>query len=226
MKRPNSMAVITLAVFASLALFPVSQATADTIMFSDSVALQPTNFNSSVSVPKFNPALGTLTKVIFELSGHVEGQAKFESLDASPTTISMQLAAQVKLQRPDLSSLVVALPLAMTMDNASAFDGLMDFGGTSGKTYPALAGNDNEMSMTTAPLDLALFTGMGNIMLPVMATGASTGSGAGNLLLQFSTSASANVMVTYDYTVPEPATAGLLGLGALASVRRRRRVAA
>jgi hypothetical protein len=217
------MVVVTLAVFASLALLPLSQATADTIMFSDSVALQPTNFNSSVSVPKFNPALGTLTKVIFELSGHVEGQAKFESLDAGATTISMQLAAQVKLQRPDLSSLVVAFPLAMTSDNASAFDGVMDFGGTSGKTYPALAGDDNEMSMTTAPLDLALFTGMGNIMLPVMATGASSGSGAGNLLLQFNTSASSDVTVTYEYTViPEPATAMLVSLGALGLFRRRR----
>ena len=47
MKRPNSKAAVTLAVFASLSLLPVSQATADTIMFSDSVALQPTNFNSS-----------------------------------------------------------------------------------------------------------------------------------------------------------------------------------
>lgn len=223
MKRLNSMAAVTLAVFASLALLPVSQTSADTIMFSDSVALQPTNFNSSVSVPKFNPGLGTLTKVIFELSGHVEGQARFESLDAGPTTISMQLAAQINLQRPDLSSLVVALPLAMTMDNATAYDGTMDFGGTSGKTYPALAGNDLEMSMTTAPLDLALFTGVGNIMLPVMATGASSGSGAGNLLLQFNTSASSEVTVTYEYTViPEPATAMLVSLGALGLFRRRR----
>lgn len=223
MNRLNSKAMVALAVLASVTLLPVTQATADTIMFSDSVALQPTNFNSSVTVPKFNPALGTLTKVIFELSGHVEGQAKFESLDASPTMISMQLAAQVKLQRPDLSSLVIALPLAMTMDNASAFDGTMDFGGTSGKTYPALAGDDLEMSMTTAPVDLALFTGPGNIMLPVMATGASSGSGAGNLLLQFSTSASSDVTVTYEYTViPEPATALLISLGAMGLFRRRR----
>ena len=223
MKRPNSKAAVTLAVFASLSLLPVSQATADTIMFSDSVALQPTNFNSSVSIPKFNPGLGTLTKVIFELSGHVEGQAKFESLEAGPTTISMQLAAQVNLQRPDLTSLVVALPLAMTMDNASAFDGTVDFGGTSGKTYSALAGDDNEMSMTTAPLNLALFTSIGNIALPIMTTNASSGNGAGNLLLQFNTSASGDVTVTYEYIViPEPATAMLVSLGAMGLFRRRR----
>jgi len=215
-----------LAVVAVVAMSAVSAAQADTIMFSDNVALQSTNFMTSVTLPKFDPSLGTLDKVTLKLAGHVEGMAQFESLDADPATVDMELAAEIKLQRPDLSTLVITLPLVMTTDNVTAFDGMIDFGGTSGKSYPLLTADDMNSVMTMSMMDLALFTGPGNIMLPVMATGASTGSGAGNLLLQFSTSASANVMVTYDYTVPEPATAGLLGLGALASVRRRRRVAA
>ncbi|OWY71265.1 hypothetical protein B7486_11760 [cyanobacterium TDX16] len=215
-----------LAVVAVVAMSTVSAAQADTIMFSDNVALQPTNFMTSVTLPKFDPSLGTLDKITLKLSGHVEGMAQFESLDADPATVDMELAAQIKLQRPDLSTLVITLPLVMTTDNVTAFDGLIDFGGTSGKSYPLLTADDVDSVMTMSMMDLALFTGPGNIMLPVMATGASTGSGAGNLLLQFSTSASANVMVTYDYTVPEPATASLLGMGAFAAVRRRRRVAA
>jgi hypothetical protein len=215
-----------IAVVAVVAMSAVSAAQADTIMFSDNVALQSTNFMTSVTLPKFDPSLGTLDKVTLKLSGHVEGMAQFESLDADPATVEMELAAEIKLQRPDLSTLVITLPLVMTTDNVTAFDGMIDFGGTSGKSYPLLTADDMNSVMTMSMMDLALFTGPGNIMLPVMATGASTGSGAGNLLLQFSTSASANVMVTYDYTVPEPATASLLGLGAFAAVRRRRRVAA
>lgn len=215
-----------LAVVAVVAMSAVSATKADTIMFSDNVALQSTNFMTSVVLPKFDPSLGTLDKVTLKLSGHVEGMAQFESLDADPATVEMELAAEIKLQRPDLSTLVVTLPLVMTTDNVTAFDGMIDFGGTSGKSYPLLTADDVDSVMTMSMMDLALFTGPGNIMLPVMATGASTGSGAGNLLLQFSTSASANVMVTYDYTVPEPATAGLLGMGAFAAMRRRRRIAA
>ena len=212
-----------LVVIAALGASTVSAARADTIMFMDSVPLQPTNFMSSVTLPKFDPNLGILEKVTVKLAGHVEGMAQFESLDAEPAVVTMELAAEVKLQRPDMSTLVVTLPLIMTMDNATAFDGVIDFAGTSGKSYPLLTADDTNMFMTMDMMDLALFTGPGNIMLPVMATGASTGSGAGNLLLQFSTSASANVMVTYDYIIPEPATAGLLSLGAFTFARRRRR---
>lgn len=196
-------------------------ARADQISFMDTVPLQPTNFNSSVTIPKFDPNLGVLTKVIFKLDGHVEGTAKFESLDSEPAVIDMELAAQITLQRPDMSTLVVSLPLVMTSDNATAFDGLVDFDGTSGKTYAGLMADDLEMAMTMDPGDLALFTGVGDISLPVLAMGASTGSGAGNLLLQFNTSASAGVMVTYCY-IPEPATVALCGVGALGFIRRRR----
>lgn len=215
--------VRALVVIAAIGASTVSAANADIIMFTDTVALQPTNFMSSVTLPKFDPNLGTLDKVTVKLTGHVEGMAQFESLDADAAMVTMELAAEVKLQRPDMSTLVVTLPLIMTLDNVTAFDGVIDFGGTSGKSYPLLTADDTNMFSTMSMMDLALFTGPGNIMLPVMATGASTGSGAGNLLLQFSTNASANVMVTYDYTVPEPATAGLLSLGAFAFSRRRRR---
>jgi hypothetical protein len=201
-------------------------AKADQVTFMASVPLGPTNYNSSVSVSKFDPALGILNKVTFMLTGHVEGSAAFESLDAEPALVEMELAAEITLQRPDLSTLVVALPLVATSDNASAFDGLIDFGGASGKSYAGLANTVSEMSMSMNPLDLLLFTGPagmpGNITLPVVAEGASTGSGAGNLLLQFATSASADVKVTYEYTVPEPATAGLTGLLGVGLLRRRR----
>lgn len=201
-------------------------ATADEIMYMDSVMLQSTNYTSSVTVPRFDPSLGELTKVSFMLNGSVEGSARFESLDAEPAIVEMQLAAELTLQRPDMSTLVVTLPLVMTSDNADAFDGGIDFGGTSGKSYAGLSGSDSDMAMSTLAADLALFTGPafmpGTITLPLTAMGASSGSGAGNLLLQFMTSAGAEVKVTYEYRVPEPASLGLLGLGGLTLIRRRR----
>lgn len=188
--------------------------------------LSTTNWSTSITLPQFDPALGTLNSISFVLFGHVEGTAKFESMDAAPAVITMDLSAMLKLKRPDLTDLVVTIPVASTSDNASAFDGTIDFGGTSGNTYGGLSANDTESATTSTAADKALFTGLGSIVLPVTASGASTGSGAGNLLLQFQTSASAWATVTYDYTaVPEPSSllALMSGLGVIGLAIRRKR---
>ncbi|MCB9463719.1 MAG: choice-of-anchor E domain-containing protein [Candidatus Eisenbacteria bacterium] len=189
-------------VVGALALAGSASANIATVQYDDTVNLASTNWNDTVSFPQFDPNLGTLLSVTFELGGHVEGSAKFESLDNAPATVTMNLAAEIDLQRPDLSSLVTVLPLAATNDNVLAFDGVIDFLGDSGRTYEDLSGDDMESSVTTDSNDLTLFTGNGTIDLPVSAMGASNGSGAGNLILQFATSASASVTVIYEYEEP------------------------
>lgn len=199
-------------------------ASADSVMYNDSIPLSTTNWSSSVTIPQFNPTLGILDSIEFSLAGHVEGDASYESLDAAPATVTLELAAEIELQRPDNSVLVAALPLVQTVENAAAHDGNIDFDGPSGSTFDNLSGDQTEMATLGPPVlpsDLAIFVGFGSISLPVEASGASQGSGAGNLLLQFHTSASADVAVTYNYTVPEPGSLALLTLGALGLLRRR-----
>lgn len=198
-------------------------ANADTISFSGSVPLGTTNWASSITFPKFDPALGTLDSIQFILNGHVEGSAAFENKDAEPATITMNLQAMMQLQRPDSTLLVLTIPVVSTVDSVLAWDGDDDYLGDSGRTYNNLAGDLSNSMTSSLPADLALFTGPGNITLPVIANGASTGSGAGNLLLKFSTSASAGAEVIYNYTVPEPAAAGLMGLAGMFLMPRRRR---
>jgi hypothetical protein len=175
---------------------------ADQVVYTASIPLSTTNWSQTMSIPKFDQAPCTLDSICFELLGHVEGTAKFESLDAAPTTVTMNLAATIKLNRPNNTPLVTCIPLVQTIDNVTAFDGVIDFGGTSGKTYTGLSGNDTESACVSSPADIALFTGPGNILLPTTAVGSSSGSGAGNLILQFATSASAGVQVTYFYHCP------------------------
>ena len=199
-------------------------ALAGSITYTDSIPFQTTNWDLSVSIPKWDPALypgQTLDQVIFSLGGAVKGSIKFESLDAAPATVTTQLKAQITLQRPDLTTLVVVLPVASNTDNVAEYDGITDYAGTSGKTYPSLSASDSETSTSPPPAsDLLLFSGSGNITLPVKAEGQSSGSGAGNLLVQFSSEANADVSVTYVWS-PEPASLGLLALGALTVLRRR-----
>lgn len=215
--------VVVLALVALLA----TVAGATTVQYGPyAVPLSTTNWSSSVWLQMFDPALGTLNSITFGLDGHAEGTAKFESLDAGPATVTMDLSAVLKLQRPDNTDLVVTIPVAHTVDNATAFDGTIDFGGTSGKTYTGLSADKSETATTSTAADKALFTGTGLIQLPSVATGASTGSGAGNLILQFNTLASSSAWVRYDYTaVPEPSSllALMSGLGLMGLAIRRRR---
>jgi hypothetical protein len=196
------------------------------ICYDGSFALARTNWSDNLVIPKFDPALGTLISVSWSVSGNIEGSAAFESLDASATTIQTALSATIRLQRPDATDLQVIIPVAMNSDSASAFDGGIDFGGTSGKTYAGLTASDSGSSSSMSPADLALFTAgfLGEtISLPVSATGSSTGSGAGNLLLLFNTFAGASAEVCYTYEpIPAPSALALLGLGGLVAGRRRR----
>jgi hypothetical protein len=197
--RTLSTRLVTFGVAAVL-VCAAGAAMAGTVTYGGGVSLATTNWSSSITFPKFSPTLGCLDSVCFSLSGHVEGTAKFESLDSGPTTVTMNLAATLTLQRPDLSTLVVTLPAASTSDNVTAFDGLIDFGGTSGRTHLGLSANSTDGRCSSAPSDITLFTGSGNIVLPCVGTGSSNGSGAGNLILQFQTLASAGADVTYWYT--------------------------
>ena len=83
---------------------------ASSVTYSDSIGLATTDWNQNVSVPKFDPALGTLDSITFKLIGHVEGNARFESLDASPAVITMDLKATLTLLRPDLSPILAVIP--------------------------------------------------------------------------------------------------------------------
>lgn len=212
----------------SALLFLCSTAIASTVTYGPaSFGPATTNWSSSLTLPKWDPALfpgQTLTGVSFTLNGSVSGSAKFESLDASPATVNMNLQATITLTDPSSNVLATVIPVASTSDLVSAFDGAIDFGGTSGVSYPALSGSN---SASGSSGNLPLFTGSGNIVLPISASGTSSGSGAGNLITVFATAAGADASVTYTYqAVPEPSTLVLAAFGTLAVVGAclRRRV--
>ena len=60
------------------------QVSAQTITYTDTIPLQPTNWDEQLSLPRFDPALGILTEIEFLLTGEVDGTAKVENLDAAP----------------------------------------------------------------------------------------------------------------------------------------------
>lgn len=208
----------------------VGSAQAATISYNNSIGLTSTNFNSALILPKFNTSLGTLTSINFTLAGNVLASEGLESKDGSPSTINSTVGAQLTLQRPDSSTLVITTPGASFSDGVSAYDGILDFGGTSGISRNNISANATNSGIFTSASDLALFSSLGasNITLNVNGLGTSSASGPGNLIASFSTSASANAQVTYNYNpssaTPEPSSMALMaiGLGAAGLIGRKR----
>ena len=199
---------------------------AESITFSSSIPLQPTNWSNFVSIQQFDPSLGNLDSTSVTLSGTVTGLARFENRDNNPSTVTMHLQTRITLTRPDLSTLVNVLPLAQTSDEVEAFDGIIDFGGASGRTHSNLlsVAHVTMLENSTFRDGASIFIGTGILMLPVTAEGTSFGNGPGNLTVQFISNAAADVIVTYNYHLPEPTTAAMLSIGGLALVRRGRLV--
>jgi len=197
---------------ASTALSVSAQQT-QTQCFTGTIPLQSTNWTNTVSIPKFNGNLGTLQTIQFSLTGNVQGTAQAESQDASPSQVTTSFSASIQLTRPDTSLIVVTLPIANFVDNFSAADGVLDFAGTSGITHANINATDTQMVTSPPPAsDLALFTGVGNIVLPVSATGSSVATGSGNLVTVFQTDASATVQVCYTFLPNTPPTITCPGL--------------
>lgn len=203
---------------------PVAVHAFDVQQFFAAAPLSPTNSNRVISVPQFDPAVGSLEAVELSLWGHVEGSARFESLNGSNRTVTMNLAARIDLTSFDGTLISSVLPITSITDTVSGYDGVLDFAGASGRTFSNLtAGASAPLQSFTDAATLNLFTGSGQMNFPVTGTGASTASGPGNIVYQFSTATSAWVQVTYHYAVvPEPFTAGLLCLSGLLLRRRGR----
>jgi len=177
-----------------------------------------------------NSALGALLSVQVDLLGEVSGDVGVENTSTnSSSTATTELKANVFVQDPGGGTLVTVLPTAQNVDNLTIFDTIIDFGGTSGKSYTGLYNSDTDTN-TYTPGDGAVFSqfqGVGTITLNAFANATSAASGGGNLTSQFNTDAAGEVTITYTYRsgIPEPGTFALFGLGILgigAVIRRRR----
>jgi hypothetical protein len=191
------------ALFLGVALAGSALAGTSTVTFSDSVPLTTTNWNRQVSLTKFDPALGTLISVTLRLDGRIEGQAAVESSDTAPITITTEFRADIQVSRPDNSPLAIVIPQVNNTANLAASDGVLDFAGPSGATFPNLVQSATQTVVSPPPRsDLILFTGPGTIVLPVTAQGTSQAIGSGNVTTSFATKAAATVTVTYLFNPP------------------------
>lgn len=191
------------------------------------VPLQLTNWNQFITIPKFDPTLGTLTLVTVKISANFEASILVENTGPSPSNINAVATVTVT---PSPSPPVVWSLGPMVGGLASgafvtANDGTLDFTGTDTASF----GTSGTLMVTRSfsnPGDLGHFTaGFIGDNWSVNATGTgfvSVTSDSGNVHSQGQSKAGMQVDVTYHY-IPEPTTLAFLTLGLGVMARRRRR---
>ncbi|MFM2063444.1 MAG: hypothetical protein RLZZ507_3114 [Cyanobacteriota bacterium] len=176
-----------------------------------------TDFNETLSLQQFDSSLGTLNSVTLDIVGYINGNAGFESLDASSSLITANIGATLNLTQGG-TTLFSLNPSNSQSYSATAFDGTIDFAGTSGARLDNII--DEEVATRTLTSNLQAFIGSGNIDFLLSAIAQSRVTGSGNIISQIGTLAKGQLTVTYNYDtpnsakVPEPST--LLGFGLVA----------
>lgn len=222
---------ILIPVFAS---FLVSaSASAATVIFTDSFGLATTNWTHLLGTSTFNSALGTLNSATFTFADDVFGTMKAENTGASSSTISASVGGTFEFRKSGSTLLTTNLTSPSQSFSATAFDGVIDYGGSSGFNFgTVLVSGTGVITLTGAALTgLSGFGTLGSVGYDVFATGAtgfSSSSGNGNLSTQSAIQARYNLTTIYDYTpitspVPEPGVVAMFaaGLATVTLLKRR-----
>ena len=182
-------------------------------------------WNKTADIPRFNESVhGTLLQVNITLYVTLHADLRAENTGASGYTLTFDYDGSVTLQRPNTA---VLLSATVSYDNtfeASVYDEIRDWGGTSGVSFLNIIMNNSSSTTLTSPTDLDIFRGTGDVTLPVLARDALVVTGSPNVDQDTDTFGGARVTVEYIY-VPEPAAWTAVVpclLGAFALIRRLR----
>ena len=202
-------------------------ANAATVTFTDSYGLATTNWIHSIAANQFDASLGTLNSATFSFTYDIVQTFRAENTGATADTITPVVGANMLFRKSASTLLNTALTGSSTAFNASAFDGNIDYAGTSGFNFGDLTADNADSITLTGAADLASLTGvgtLGSVGYNVRAFGAgSLQTDNGNLSSAISTQARFHLNVVYEYTaktpppnnVPEPSSLALFGVALL-----------
>jgi hypothetical protein len=161
----------------------------------------------------FSATMGTLTEVDLVTSGSFQSQFSAENLGPTSNAITGTTTGDLAINVPT-GAMPVAIPAVSESFNASAFDGTLDYAGTSGKTFATVTSSSApQTTVLTSPAALAAF--IGHFRIPISVSGHAVGSVAssqGDVASAFRTDSSATITVIYHYIPnlpslePPPAT--------------------
>lgn len=162
----------------------------------------PTNWAQTFTLPKHDPALGALQSVTITARCTLTGQLGLENPSPNAGNYTARLAVFGSIHRPDATVALALEPDVESTLNIGAFDGAIDFAGSSGVLLPNLAATRESHAVLASPADLSWFTAASSgetITLGVTAQGTSVANGPGPIVVVFTTLAAVEVSVCYGY---------------------------
>ena len=187
---------------------PAGAAT-QTVCQTGTLARQRTEVNTDISVPRFDPSLGTLIGVsVPSQTAHLDTDAKFQNTAASSVVFSEDMHYTFTLTSPaglpsppTLTGMIERIPTT----TLAPFSGTLDYMGPSAVTEPSTARDAAASPLSSSdPTVLAAFTGPGSLGFHVQSAIAEVfNGGGGNVQAEINTFVSGTVQVCYTYGVPE-----------------------
>lgn len=163
-----------------------------------------TTWNETFNLPRFDPALGTLSNVKILATESVYHQRIGIENKGSADAYNVIVGGRVQMTMPVSGAPLTTQTEVSVEGSLAAYDGVEDYGGASGVSYYnqfASATNNRTYSSTAQK---ATFTGTGTFSVPTTSQSTTSVVGGGNLGYQVLTDVAAGVCVVYTFTNPLP----------------------
>lgn len=180
------------------------------VSYTSTIVEEATNWTHVMDLQRFDPALGSLQTVAIRIEQTVRGRVRIESTDATPAVVQSDFESFLAVVLPDGNAMQMPIPMANYQDTFTAFDGTVDFAGTSGITHQEIVLTQALDHPLPPSIDETDYMGPpgapGFLPLSMTALGLSAASGAGNVITEFALRASATITITYGFIGNTPPT--------------------
>lgn len=173
-------------------------ASAETVSFCDSIPMQITDWNSSVTLPKFDPEMGTLTGVDLKSESNLSRDISLENMNNNSANFALFLMGGLLIELPNSESISQNVNQSFE-GRLSGFDGSKDYSAPSGLNKSEVIAVEPAFKSYFAIDDFkASFVGE-KAVLPVMTSFSTQVQSSGSASSRVTLKAGASVCITYTY---------------------------
>lgn len=152
-------------------------------------------------IPQFDSSLGTLFKIQIELATTARSTSRIENLDAIARPSTQSGVNFIEVASLNGVALVTNNIQVLFSNNLAAYDGVPDYGGSSGVSNARRTSTNTKSNFIHTSFN-SFFIGGGNVTLDIVDVATGFAVGPADYILAVVPEAGASVTVTYYYITP------------------------